>query len=97
MSSKTWMPILLFVLVCNGAFAQTIDTSSLQQMKWRLVGPFRGGRVEAVAGIAGDPKTYYFGAVAGGVWKTTDAGSTWKPMFDRESTQIYRRYRDRSI
>ena len=87
MSSKIWTPILLFSLFCNGAFAQKIDTSSLQQMKWRLVGPFRGGRVEAVAGIAGDPKTYYFGAVAGGVWKTTDAGSTWKPIFDHESTQ----------
>jgi len=86
-SSKTWMPILLFAFVCNGTFAQKIDSSSLQQMKWRLVGPFRGGRVEAVAGTAADPKTYYFGAVAGGVWKTTDAGSTWKPMFDHESTQ----------
>ena len=53
-------------------------------MRWRLVGPFRGGRAEAATGIPGDPLTYYFGAVAGGVWKTTDGGVTWVPIFDRE-------------
>ncbi len=52
-------------------------------MKWRLIGPYRGGRVLAVSGIPGDPNVYYFGAVAGGVWKTTDAGSTWQPIFDK--------------
>src|SRR5262245_63485469 len=45
--------------------------------EWRLVGPFRGGRVAAVCGIASDRNTYYFGATGGGVWKTTDAGKTW--------------------
>src|SRR5262249_7361336 len=44
----------------------------------------RGGRVLAVSGIPGDPRVYYFGAVAGGVWKTTDAGSTWQPIFDQQ-------------
>jgi photosystem II stability/assembly factor-like uncharacterized protein len=63
------------------------DVSLLQGLKWRLVGPFRGGRVEAVAGIEGDSRTYYFGAVSGGVWKTTDGGTTWKPLFDKQSTQ----------
>ncbi|MBV9609730.1 MAG: glycosyl hydrolase, partial [Acidobacteria bacterium] len=53
-------------------------------MKWRVVGPFRGGRVLAVAGIPGDPSTYYFGAVAGGVFKSTNAGATWQPMFEHE-------------
>ncbi|PYV47197.1 MAG: glycosyl hydrolase, partial [Acidobacteria bacterium] len=55
-------------------------------MHWRNIGPFRGGRVLAVAGIPGDPKTYYFGAVAGGVWKSSDAGVNWKPLFDHETT-----------
>jgi photosystem II stability/assembly factor-like uncharacterized protein len=51
-------------------------------MKWRQIGPFRGGRALAVTGVPGDPATFYFGAVAGGVWKTTDAGGTWKPISD---------------
>ena len=53
-------------------------------LQWRLVGPFRGGRTEAVAGIAGNPRVYYFGSVAGGVWKTTDGGLNWTPIFDQE-------------
>jgi len=65
--------------------AQQIDESQLKGMKWRLVGPHRGGRVLAVAGIPGDPYTFYFGAVAGGVWKTTDAGVTWTPLFDKQA------------
>ena len=56
----------------------------LAGMKWRQMGPFRGGRVVAVTGVAGDPTTWYFGAVAGGVWKSTDVGATWKPMLDEE-------------
>ncbi|MDQ6655218.1 MAG: hypothetical protein M3Y80_05330, partial [Verrucomicrobiota bacterium] len=54
-------------------------------MKWRQVGPFRGGRAVAVAGVPGEPNTYYFGAVAGGVWKTTDGGTNWGPISDKES------------
>jgi photosystem II stability/assembly factor-like uncharacterized protein len=64
--------------------AQTLKEETLKGMKWRLVGPFRGGRVLAVAGIAGDANTYYFGAVAGGVWKTTNGGISWTPIFDNE-------------
>ncbi|MGI8438461.1 MAG: VPS10 domain-containing protein, partial [Chthoniobacterales bacterium] len=51
-------------------------------MKWREIGPFRGGRSVAIAGDPKEPNTYYFGGVAGGVWKTTDGGANWKPMFD---------------
>lgn len=64
--------------------AQTLKPDTLNGLKWRLVGPFRGGRVLAVAGVTGDANTYYFGAVAGGVWKTTDAGLEWTPIFDNE-------------
>ncbi|MEP6976089.1 MAG: glycosyl hydrolase [Spartobacteria bacterium] len=53
-------------------------------MKWREVGPFRGGRAIAIEGVPGEPNTYYFGGVAGGVWKTTDGGANWKPMFDKQ-------------
>ena len=52
-------------------------------MQYRLVGPFRGGRVVAVSGVVGQNDVYYFGAVAGGVWKTTDGGLTFKPVFDK--------------
>ena len=51
-------------------------------LKWRLIGPFRGGRAVAVAGVPGDSTTFYFGAVNGGIWKTVDAGMVWTPIFD---------------
>jgi photosystem II stability/assembly factor-like uncharacterized protein len=63
--------------------AQTLDENALKGMKWRQIGPFRGGRALAVTGIAGDPETYYFGSVAGGVWKTTNGGLSWTPMTDK--------------
>jgi photosystem II stability/assembly factor-like uncharacterized protein len=66
-----------------GAHAQ-VNPSLISGMKWRQVGPFRGGRVEAVAGVPGDSATWYFGGVAGGVWKSTDAGVSWQPTFDEQ-------------
>lgn len=63
--------------------AQQYDESLFKGMKWRSIGPFRGGRVLAVTGIPGDPRTFYFGAVAGGVWKTIDGGVSWEPMTDK--------------
>jgi hypothetical protein len=51
-------------------------------LRWRLVGPFRGGRVLAVSGVPGRPETFYFGAVGGGVWRSDDAGRVWTPVFD---------------
>ena len=53
-------------------------------MEWREVGPYRGGRAIAIEGVPDEPDTYYFGGVAGGVWKTTDGGANWKPMFDKQ-------------
>jgi len=65
-----------------GASAQTIPQNAYGGMRWRMIGPFRGGRALAVAGIPGNPSTFYFGSVDGGVWKTENAGVTWTPLFD---------------
>jgi photosystem II stability/assembly factor-like uncharacterized protein len=54
-------------------------------MKYRLVGPFRGGRSLTASGVAGDPNTYYFGSTGGGVWKSTDAAMTWTAVFDKQT------------
>src|SRR4030095_11334500 len=61
----------------------SIDEKLFQGMQWRQIGPFRGGRALAIEGVPGEPDTWYFGAVAGGVWKTIDAGQNWKPVFDK--------------
>jgi photosystem II stability/assembly factor-like uncharacterized protein len=77
-------------LVCFAAPAQAqqdagpIDPSLYSGMHWRLVGPFRAGRVSAVAGIAGNPAVFYIGTPGGGIWKTSDGGRVWKPIFDDE-------------
>ncbi|MGA9508426.1 MAG: hypothetical protein WBV55_07250 [Candidatus Sulfotelmatobacter sp.] len=63
---------------------QSVSPELLNGLKWRLIGPFRGGRAVAVAGVAGDSTTFYFGAVNGGIWKTTDAGTVWTPIFDSQ-------------
>jgi hypothetical protein len=60
------------------------DASLYSGLKWRMLGPFRGGRTDAVTGAPGRPNEFYFGAVNGGVWKTVDAGRVWKPLFDAE-------------
>src|SRR5713226_5760265 len=64
--------------------AQEISLQQFSEMKWRMIGPFRAGKVNAVAGVPGNAGVYYFGADGGGVWKTTDGGTVWKPIFDKE-------------
>ncbi len=66
------------------ASAQQPDTDDEGQFKFRFVGPRVGNRIAAAAGVPGDPSTYYAGAASGGVWKSTDGGNHWKPIFDKE-------------
>src|SRR6476660_4900906 len=67
-------------------FAQEKYSANLYSgLRWRNIGPFRAGRVNAVSGVIGQPSVYYFGSVGGGVWKSTNSGRTWNPVFDSES------------
>src|SRR5260370_26708656 len=62
--------------------AQEVSEELYSALKWRMIGPFRAGKVNAVAGVPGNSSIYYFGADGGGVWKTTDSGNVWRPIFD---------------
>jgi photosystem II stability/assembly factor-like uncharacterized protein len=76
----------LIVLVAAGTSpaAHAVDPGLFESLHWRLLGPFRGGRVLAVSGVPGEPEHFYFGSVNGGVWETWDAGRTWQPIFDAQ-------------
>lgn len=76
--------ILVIIAMCGvlPAGAQQPDPSLYSGLRWRMIGPFRGGRVNAVSGVVGQPDTFYFGSVGGGVWKSSNAGRTWTPIFD---------------
>ncbi len=76
--------VTLLLLLAASATAQSVSPEPVNGLKWRLIGPFRGGRAVAVAGVPGDSTTFYFGAVNGGIWKTTDAGTVWTPIFDSQ-------------
>ena len=67
--------------------AQAPDAQALGgALKWRSIGPFRGGRTKAITGVPGDPNIFYMAPVNGGVWKTTDFGRVWTPIFDDQPT-----------
>jgi len=66
-------------------------------MKWRLVGPFRGGRALAVQGVVDEPNVYYFGAVAGGVWKTTDGRTNLGSSFSEGGGVVHWGYWGRTV
>jgi photosystem II stability/assembly factor-like uncharacterized protein len=85
---------LLLVLVTlfptlrsNLASAQQFPESTYQELRWRMIGPPRGGRTRAACGVPSQPNVFYMGAVNGGVWKSDDFGRTWTPIFDGQPTQ----------
>ncbi|HEV2022506.1 MAG TPA: glycoside hydrolase, partial [Terriglobales bacterium] len=67
--------------------AQQVPEKMFQELRWRMIGPFRAGRTRAAAGVPSQPNVFYFGAVNGGVWKSDDYGRTWAPIFDAQPTQ----------
>jgi len=82
---RPFRALLALGLLANLPLFAQVDPALVGGMKWRQIGPFRGGRVLAVTGVPGDPNTYYFGAVAGGVFKSTNGGMTWMPVFDQQN------------
>ena len=73
--------VLLFAGIMRLAVGQVVPPEAFNHLQWRLIGPFRAGRVVAVGGVSGTP-TFYFGSVDGGVWKSGDAGMVWQPTFN---------------
>ena len=80
---------LFFVLLsitASQAFAQTVNSNYFNSMQWRCIGPHRGGRTVGATGVPQQPNVFYIGVNNGGVWKTTDFGRTWFPIFDDQPT-----------
>ena len=79
--------LLSFLIFINlTALAQPFDPSYASALKWRMIGPYRGGRTVGAVGVPQQPNVFYIGVNNGGVWKTTDYGRTWKPIFDDQPT-----------
>jgi len=78
--------LLLVAFPALSVRAQQYDPKLYSEMRWRCIGPFRGGRTVAISGVPQQPNVFYIAAVNGGVWKTTDFGNTWLPIFDEQTS-----------
>ncbi|MGC2196804.1 MAG: glycoside hydrolase [Terriglobales bacterium] len=84
--SRFVLPVLASLVTVSLLTAQQMDPALYQGMRWRMIGPFRGGRTVAMTGIPGKPNVFYMAPNNGGVWRTTDYGLTWTPIFDDQPT-----------
>src|SRR6516225_7577046 len=82
-----WFASAFVLASVNGAEAQQVPMTLYQEMRWRMIGPFRAGRTRAATGVPAQPSVFYVGPVNGGVWKSDDYGRTWLPIFDDAPTQ----------
>ena len=84
--TKLLAPALILLALAGTASVASAEpdtgTDRLEGLEWRMIGPYRGGRVTAVTGVPGKPNLYYMGATGGGVWKTENAGATWENLSD---------------
>jgi photosystem II stability/assembly factor-like uncharacterized protein len=80
------LPPAALLFLAGSAAAQPFSETLFSEMRWRMIGPFRGGRTVAASGIPGNTNVFYAAANNGGVWKTTDAGRVWTPIFDDQPT-----------
>lgn len=80
----TTLPLLLALTPALAESANEAAGAQLKGLKWRMIGPYRGGRVTTVTGVAGKPNLYYMGAAGGGVWRTENAGATWTNLSDSD-------------
>jgi len=85
-AARARVALLALAAAASPAAAQPFAPSLFQGLRWRMIGPFRGGRSVAASGVPGNPNVFYMAANNGGVWKTTDAGRTWVPIFDSQPT-----------
>jgi photosystem II stability/assembly factor-like uncharacterized protein len=81
-----WLFALISALTLTSAFAQQFNPQLYGGLRWRMIGPFRGGRTVAATGIPTQPSVFYVGVNNGGVWSTNDYGHTWRPIFDSQPT-----------